>query len=46
MPKMHSQLVTNVSPLMRRMQGLHGKYMADPQTRDELLKIVAAGSKG
>ena len=36
--------VSDYSPLVRRMSGLHSKYMADPQTRDELLTILATGA--
>jgi tripartite ATP-independent transporter DctP family solute receptor len=35
--------VRDFSPLVRRMKGLHGKYLADPQTREELLSILASG---
>lgn len=36
--------VRDYSPLVRRMRGLHGKYLADPQTREELLSILASGT--
>jgi hypothetical protein len=28
------------------MKPLHGAYLADPQTRDELLTILASGASG
>lgn len=31
----------DVAPLVRRMNPLYGKYMADPTTREELLTIIA-----
>lgn len=31
----------DVSPIVRRMSPLYGKYMADPTTREELLTIIA-----
>ncbi|GAB3467225.1 TRAP transporter substrate-binding protein [Polaromonas eurypsychrophila] len=31
----------DVSPMVRRMSPLYGKYMADPTTREELLTIIA-----
>lgn len=33
--------VKDVSPMVRRMGPLYGKYMADPKTREELLTIIA-----
>jgi len=33
--------VKDVSPMVRRMGPLYGKYMADPTTREELLTIIA-----
>jgi tripartite ATP-independent transporter DctP family solute receptor len=36
--------VRDYSPLVRRMRALHGKYMADPQTREQLLTILATGA--
>ena len=33
--------VRDVSPMVRRMGPLYGKYMADPTTREELLTIIA-----
>lgn len=38
--------VSNFSPLIRRMQSLHGKYLADPQTREEVLTILTHAVKG
>ena len=32
--------VKDVSPMVRRMGPLYGKYMADPKTREELLSII------
>jgi tripartite ATP-independent transporter DctP family solute receptor len=33
--------VRDVSPMVRRMGPLYGKYMADPTTREELLTIIS-----
>lgn len=33
--------VRDVSPMVRRMGPLYGKYMTDPTTREELLSIIA-----
>ncbi|WP_411878303.1 TRAP transporter substrate-binding protein [Polaromonas sp. YR568] len=33
--------VKDVSPMVRRMGPLYGKYMADPTTREELLTIIS-----
>jgi tripartite ATP-independent transporter DctP family solute receptor len=38
--------VSDFSTLVRRMGPLHSKYLADPQTRDELLTILASGASG
>ena len=35
--------VENYMSLIRRMQALHGRYLSDPQTREELLSILAKG---
>lgn len=36
--------VKDFSPLVRRMRALHGRYLADPQTREDLLAILAHGA--
>jgi hypothetical protein len=33
--------VKDVSPMVRRMGPLYGKYMTDAKTREELLTIIA-----
>jgi TRAP-type C4-dicarboxylate transport system substrate-binding protein len=38
--------VADFSTLVRRMKPLHGTYLADPQTREELLTILASGASG
>lgn len=35
-------IVYDYGPLIRRMGPLHGKYLKDPTTRDELLAIIAS----